>query len=445
MAQRHQLTDRAALFALPGHRGFDLRHAPIIAIDVETTGLSIDGDRIVELAIVRVSASGEVQDEWTSLMNPGGDVGPTFIHHVTNEMVADAPTFRDLVGDILPRLEGGIIVSHYATFEEGFLAAELSHIGIRLPSLPALCTLELTQDLHDPPNLRLETCCRTVGGSQEDTGGALGDARMKAALAALLLSAPTLDLRWPTTPPDLPRYQTLANPRTRVTELRKGERGWMAGVIAKLPITTGHAEPIEAEAYLGMLGDVVADGKITGDEAKVLARQAGRAGLGAAELDELHRRFLSGLEIAALDDGVLSATELQQLQRVAQLLNQPNVFAHLAPDAPVDIRITRPSPRPRVWCSPSITTEIRDRIELLGVTVASNLTRKVAVVVVHPADQADERVDRGRFWQLPIINVSSLVELRPSQATPAVLPVPTGRSHPPPWTQSRRAVPFVSP
>ena len=410
----------------------------MIAIDVETTGLSHQEDRIVELAVVRMSPSGVIEDEWSSLLNPGGDVGPTFIHHITNNMVEDAPSFRDLIGDILPRLEGGIVVSHHASFEEGFLASELAYLGIRLPMLPALCTLELTADLHDPPNMRLETCCTAAGVMKTDTGGALGDARLKAALASLLVSTPSLELRWPTVPSALPRYQTLARPRTRVTELRKGEQGWMAGVIAKLPITTGHQDPAEAEAYLEALGHVLADGKITGDEAKALARQAGRAGLGAAEIESLHRRFLAGLAAAALDDGVLTVEELKQLRNVASLLGLPGMFDHLSADTPGKPKSQKPAQRPRVWCSPSVEQVHREQIEALGTVLASNLTQKVSAMVVRDDGDLDQRVQKGIAWGINLVRLADLVEFRDGRPGESSFPAPTGPSQPPPWTTLRR-------
>lgn len=59
--------------------------------------------------------------------------------------------------------------------------------------------------------------------------------------------------------------------------------------MARLPITT-NTEPEEAKPYLAALAGALEDGKLTGPEAKVLTRLTGQAGLGAAQLDDLHRR-----------------------------------------------------------------------------------------------------------------------------------------------------------
>ncbi|MEU6717374.1 exonuclease domain-containing protein [Nonomuraea sp. NPDC046802] len=53
-------------------------------IDTETTGLRPTWhDRIIELGIVHLDASGEITREWGSLVNPGRDLGPQRIHRIT--------------------------------------------------------------------------------------------------------------------------------------------------------------------------------------------------------------------------------------------------------------------------------------------------------------------------------------------------------------------------
>jgi len=61
---------------------------------------------------------------------------------------------------------------------------------------------------------------------------------------------------------------------------------------------------------------VLSDGKITGEEAKELARFAGSSGLGSSQLQQLHREYLSTVEKIALADGVLSEKEAKELQAI---------------------------------------------------------------------------------------------------------------------------------
>jgi hypothetical protein len=73
-------------------------------------------------------------------LNPLRVGGPTHVHGITQEDVAQAPTFAEVVGDVLSRLAGVIFVGQNAGYDRDFLAAELS-------GAPALAQLVLPQDI----------------------------------------------------------------------------------------------------------------------------------------------------------------------------------------------------------------------------------------------------------------------------------------------------------
>ncbi|MEI6503461.1 MAG: exonuclease domain-containing protein, partial [Armatimonadota bacterium] len=69
----------------------------VAVVDVETTGFAAQHtDRIVEIAIVRLSSGGDTLDEFETLVNPQRDVGPTHIHGISAHDVLDAPTFAEI-------------------------------------------------------------------------------------------------------------------------------------------------------------------------------------------------------------------------------------------------------------------------------------------------------------------------------------------------------------
>jgi DNA polymerase III epsilon subunit-like protein len=77
-------------------------------LDVETTGFSpLTGDRIIEIAVVRVSGDGSIADEYATLVNPQRPVGPSDLHGISQKDVEEAPTFEEIAGDVLERLEVG--------------------------------------------------------------------------------------------------------------------------------------------------------------------------------------------------------------------------------------------------------------------------------------------------------------------------------------------------
>jgi len=148
------------------------RHSPptqagqphFAVVDVETTGLSAEDHRIVEIAVVTTDPWGRVLDEWGTRINPQGPVGATHIHGITDADVADAPVFADVVAQLTQRLAGAAIAAHHARFDIGFLRAEYARVGWDIPRLPALCTLEASE-YHLPmlDRRRLADCCRAVG------------------------------------------------------------------------------------------------------------------------------------------------------------------------------------------------------------------------------------------------------------------------------------------
>lgn len=72
---------------------------PFAVVDVETTGFSPRlHDRLVEIAIVRIGPDGSPQDEYSTLINPLRDVGPTRIHGITAADLVEAPTFVEVMG-----------------------------------------------------------------------------------------------------------------------------------------------------------------------------------------------------------------------------------------------------------------------------------------------------------------------------------------------------------
>lgn len=160
-------------------------------VDLETTGFSPEhGDRIVEVAVVRMRGDGSVAEEWSTLVDPGRPVAATAVHRIRAEDVVGAPGFVEIVGDLLRLFDGAVVVAHHAAFEERFLVAEFARSGITLPRLPAVCTMQLARDLQLPlRNHKLATCCAHFGIVIDGAHAALADARATGRLLLRELTA----------------------------------------------------------------------------------------------------------------------------------------------------------------------------------------------------------------------------------------------------------------
>lgn len=100
---------------------------PFTIFDTETTGTSPCFDRIVEIAAVKVDIDG-THTRFHSLINPECSIPykATKIHHITNEMIQDAPTFLQRGKDFIDFALDSTLVAHNARFDLGFLQESLN-------------------------------------------------------------------------------------------------------------------------------------------------------------------------------------------------------------------------------------------------------------------------------------------------------------------------------
>jgi DNA polymerase III epsilon subunit-like protein len=382
---------RGDLFAYGGDgRGVPL-DAPLAIIDVETTGFSpAGGDRVVEIAIARTDARGRIEDEYATLVHPGRDVGPVWVHGISNIDIADAPRFADIAGEVLARMQGAVVVAHNAVFEERFLAAEFLRLGILPPLTPALCTLWLARRTMRTPNHKLRTLARYAGLSTVDAHTALGDVRTVAALLPQMLAVYGRvygeQVRYECGPRSMPALPRAARPKTRAVELRRGTDGWMASLMARLPQSATEAGDVDAQRYLDALAGALADGAVIGVEAQELAALAGSAGLGAAQVAGLHRRFLGGMKELALADDILTTAELRKLRATAALLGLPDHFDGLRATTPADLVGAggSPVPRPAVSARPVAAPAATPSAVPAAMPVAGPVAAPVAIPAAMP-------------------------------------------------------------
>src|SRR5512134_716698 len=94
----------------------------IVAIDIETTGLSEERDAIIEIGAVRFKGR-RVEDEWSTLINPNRHI-PEFVSGLTgisDVEVRNAPRFRDVAQDLERFVGDAPIIGHNVRFDMGFL------------------------------------------------------------------------------------------------------------------------------------------------------------------------------------------------------------------------------------------------------------------------------------------------------------------------------------
>jgi len=105
---------------------------PIIFFDLETTGINIATDKIVEISILKVFPNGNKESK-TWLVNPEIEIPKqaSEIHGITNEQVVSEPTFKELAKEVSTLIEGCDLAGFNSNrFDIPLLAEELMRVGI---------------------------------------------------------------------------------------------------------------------------------------------------------------------------------------------------------------------------------------------------------------------------------------------------------------------------
>ena len=105
---------------------------PIVFFDLETTGINVASDRIVEISWLKVMPSGQESGQ-TQLLNPTIPIDPkaTEIHGIRDEDVRDKPTFREIARSLAREFEGCDLAGYNSNkfdiplLAEEFLRAEV--------------------------------------------------------------------------------------------------------------------------------------------------------------------------------------------------------------------------------------------------------------------------------------------------------------------------------
>lgn len=108
------------------------KYQSFIAIDVETTGLNADSE-IIEIGLAIVQ-NGQITDTWQSLVKPQKCIPKdiAIMTGITNEMVADAPSWKEIESDFLALIANQLLLAHNFTFDKGRIEFQL---GESLPNI----------------------------------------------------------------------------------------------------------------------------------------------------------------------------------------------------------------------------------------------------------------------------------------------------------------------
>jgi len=159
-----------------------------VVLDVETTSFSKNEFRIIEIALIVINSTGERVSAWHTLVNPECKVTFTKVHGLTDDDVKNAPKFSNIASYVAKELKNRILVGHNISYDYGVLKSEFARIGIKMPSLPRICTLQMCYDLELPlENVTLTTVRNELKIPEGLAHSALHDTAATTAVFASLL------------------------------------------------------------------------------------------------------------------------------------------------------------------------------------------------------------------------------------------------------------------
>lgn len=131
-----------------------------VALDIETTGLSPENDRIIEIGIARYT-QGTCKEKYETFVNPGCEIS-SMINQITginDHMVEDAPDISKVIGKVVDFVGNGPILGHNINFDYKFIkkAALDAHIPFNTPGID---TYKIAKKiLKDVKSYKLEYLC----------------------------------------------------------------------------------------------------------------------------------------------------------------------------------------------------------------------------------------------------------------------------------------------
>lgn len=148
-----------------------LKDTPLIALDLETTGLNPNKDEIISIGVIPIEkrlirCAGSRY--WMAKPEQGLHAESVTIHEITDSDLAKAPSLHSIMGEVLMSLAGNAVVVHYRGIERPFLKqASLKLYGYPL-YFPVIDTMEIERQIirqvpwwkrfGKQPSLRLDAC-----------------------------------------------------------------------------------------------------------------------------------------------------------------------------------------------------------------------------------------------------------------------------------------------
>lgn len=176
-----------------------------IVLDTETTGMNklgvhYEGHRIIEIGAVEVINRRLTGRNYHVYLKPDRLIDPEAfgIHGISDEFLADKPTFADVADDFIEYIRGGELVIHNATFDIGFMDYEFGMLGRDIPKTETFCkitdSLQMARRLFPGKRNNLDALSDRylIDNSKRTLHGALLDSEILAEVYLMMTGGQTI-------------------------------------------------------------------------------------------------------------------------------------------------------------------------------------------------------------------------------------------------------------
>lgn len=197
----------------------------LVVFDLETTGVALSEDRIVDIAMIKLLVSG-ARETFVSLVDPLMPIPPESeaVHHISDEMVRGKPTFRELAPKILEFIGDSDLAGFGVhKFDIPMLTNEFRRVGVTFP-MEGRAVVDALTIFHrmEPRNL---TAAQKFYCGKELDGAHRAEADAKASLEVLLAQAE----HYPDLPKDVAGLSAFCGQRDAKNVDAEGKFVWRNG------------------------------------------------------------------------------------------------------------------------------------------------------------------------------------------------------------------------
>ena len=153
-----------------------------LILDTETTGLSFEDDKIIEIGIVELKDNVLTQNYFHEYINPEKNISLSAqkIHGISNDFLINKPKFSNIAQKFLDFVKDDIIIIHNAEFDTNFINKELLDCGFSNINNSIIDTIKIAKKQFPGQTVNLDALCRklNITNSRQNYHGALLDATL---------------------------------------------------------------------------------------------------------------------------------------------------------------------------------------------------------------------------------------------------------------------------